>query len=368
MGFDWQAARRSVVSLGYDYAVRPALFRIGDGDPEVAHHTTLNALAQLANMPGANAVTSGIGTALGQPNDPVTLAGIRFPGKVGLAAGVDKDGVAVRAWGALGFGHVEVGTVTAQAQPGNPKPRMFRLRSSNAIINRMGFNNAGSAALAETLRAARAAGGVTIPVGVSLGKTKVTPVEEAVGDYLLSLERLDSLADYFAINVSSPNTPGLRSLQDAGPLLELLQALIGRERELAAARGALPTPVFVKIAPDLSDQALDEVLDVAHRAGVSGLIATNTTLARDGIIGPDLQLAHEAGGLSGAPLTRRARYVVGYLAARTQLPIIGVGGVMTADDGRALMDAGADLIQIYSGFIYHGPGLVAQLNEALKRA
>lgn len=366
MNFDLDAVRRAALTHGYEKAMRPALFRIGGGDAEAAHHATVKAMAQLGALPASGLVVDALGAALGAPNDPVTVAGIRFPGRVGLAAGVDKDGVAVTAWQGLGFGHVEVGTVTAHAQPGNPQPRLFRLKASEGVINRMGFNNAGSEALATTLRDARAGGNVKIPVGVSLGKTKTTPVEEAVGDYLTSLGRLSGLADYFAVNVSSPNTPGLRSLQDKAPLLELLQAITSREAGLAAERGARPTPVFVKIAPDLTEDALEDVLDVAHGAGVAGLIATNTTLTRDNIAQRDLALAHEAGGLSGAPLTRRAREVVAFLARRTQLPIIGVGGIMTADDGLALVDAGADLLQVYTGFIYRGPGLVRDLNEALR--
>ena len=366
MNFDLDAVRRAALSHGYERAMRPALFRIGGGDAEAAHHTTVAAMAKLGSIPASGLVVDAIGAALGAPNDPVTVAGIRFPGKVGLAAGVDKDGVAVTSWQALGFGHVEVGTVTAHAQPGNPTPRLFRLKTSEGIINRMGFNNNGSAALAETLRAARATGDLKIPVGVSLGKTKATPVDEAVKDYVTSLDRLSGLADYFAVNVSSPNTPGLRSLQDKAPLLELLQAITAGEAQLATERNARPTPVFVKIAPDLTEDALEDVLDVAHGAGVAGLIATNTTLTRDGIARHDLPLAAEAGGLSGAPLTRRAREVVSFLSRRSQLPVIGVGGIMNADDGRALIDAGAELLQVYSGFIYRGPGLVRDLNEALR--
>lgn len=367
MQVDWEKLRRGAIQHGYTKAMRPVLFRIGDGDAEAAHHATIETMAKLASTPGGSLVAGAMGAFLGQPNDPVTLAGLTFPGKVGLAAGVDKNGVAIRSWSALGFGHVEVGTVTAHPQPGNPQPRLFRLKASEGIINRMGFNNDGSAALAERLRIAKASGDVRIPIGVSLGKTKVTPMEEATNDYLTSLDRVDEHADYVAINVSSPNTPGLRTLQDKTPLLELLQTLTARTKANATASGRSATPVFVKIAPDLTDAALDDVLEVAHEAGVSGLIATNTTLSRDGIAMADLPLASEAGGLSGAPLTRRSRYVVGYLSARTNLPIIGVGGIMTADDGVAMMDAGADLLQVYSGFIYAGPGLIGDLNRALLR-
>lgn len=341
------------LDAGYRKALRPLLFRVGNGDAEAAHHATLRRMAWLGEHPGA---IRAVDLALPTPSNPVEVAGIRFPGRVGLAAGVDKDGLGVKAWEHFGFGHIELGTVTAQAQPGNPQPRLFRLRASDAIINRMGFNNNGAQALADRLEAA---GPVGIPVGVSIGKTKVTPVEDAIGDYLTSLTALDAHADYFAVNVSSPNTPGLRTLQDKEPLAELLASLVNATAERSR------TPIFVKIAPDLTDGAIDDVLEVAQRADASGVIATNTTLSRDGIAAADLPLAAEAGGLSGAPLTRRARYVVSRIAARSPLPVIGVGGVMTADDGRALIDAGASLVQVYSGFIYRGPALIADLNRAL---
>ncbi|WP_328823461.1 quinone-dependent dihydroorotate dehydrogenase [Metallococcus carri] len=351
--------RTSLTGLGYR-AVRPGLFRLGGGDAETAHHATLHRLAQVSSRPRAlRALRASLGR---MPGSAVTVAGIEFPNRVGLAAGVDKDGVAVRAWPAMGFGHVELGTVTAQAQPGNERPRLFRLQDSRAIINRMGFNNHGAPALATTLREA---GAVGIPVGVSIGKTKVTPVEDATEDYLTSLRALDGLADYVAVNVSSPNTPGLRSLQDKEPLALLLAEIVTAATELARARGAAPTPVFVKIAPDLTDGAIDDVLEVAQRADASGIIATNTTLSRDGLAAADLPLASETGGLSGAPLTRRSRYVVQRVAAATSLPVIGVGGVMTGADARALADAGASLVQIYTGFIYRGPALVREVAEAL---
>lgn len=341
------------LDAGYRNALRPLLFRVGGGDAEAAHHQTLRRMAWLGEHPRA---IHALDLSLPRPATPVEVAGVRFPGRVGLAAGVDKDGLGVKVWEHLGFGHIELGTVTAQGQPGNPRPRLFRLRGSNAIINRMGFNNDGAEALAGRLRSA---GPIGIPIGVSIGKTKVTPVEEAIGDYLTSLAALDACADYFAVNVSSPNTPGLRSLQDKEPLAELLASLVTATAQRSR------TPIFVKIAPDLTDGAIDDVLEVAQRADAGGIIATNTTLARDGLVDADLPLAAEAGGLSGAPLTRRARYVVERIAATSSLPVIGVGGVMTADDGRALIDAGASLVQVYSGFIYRGPALVAELNRAL---
>ncbi|RNI22174.1 quinone-dependent dihydroorotate dehydrogenase [Flexivirga caeni] len=347
------SVRVRALDAGYRNAVRPLLFRVGGGDAEAAHHRTLRQMQWIGEHPS---VIRALELGVPRPATPVELAGLHFPGRVGLAAGVDKDGVGVKTWEYLGFGHIELGTVTAHAQPGNPQPRLFRLRDSHAIINRMGFNNSGAQALAERLRAA---GPVGIPIGVSIGKTKVTPVEDAIEDYLASLAVLDGCADYFAVNVSSPNTPGLRSLQDKGPLAELLTHLVRAAGERSG------TPIFVKIAPDLTDGAIDDVLEVAQAAGASGVIATNTTLSRDGLAGTDLPLAAEAGGLSGAPLTRRARYVVTRIASTGGLPVIGVGGIMTADDGRALVDAGASLVQVYTGFIYRGPALVAELNRAL---
>jgi dihydroorotate dehydrogenase len=266
-------------------------------------------------------------------------------------------------WGSLGFGFAELGTVTAQAQPGNPQPRLWRLVQSRAVINRMGFNNHGAAALARTLAAAgvrRGNNALGIPVGVSIGKTKITPLEHAVEDYLTSFRLLAERADYVAVNVSSPNTPGLRSLQDKQSLTDLLTALTAEAIKIDKAD---PVPIFVKIAPDLTESALDEVLEVCDCTGVQGLIATNTTLSRDGIGPADLELAPEAGGLSGAPLTRRARQVVAHLAARTDLPIIGVGGIESAADARAMLDAGARLLQVLTGFIYHGPGLIDRINQ-----
>jgi len=303
------------------------------------------------------------------PPAPVTVAGIEFPAVTGLAAGMDKNGVAVRAWGALGFGHVELGTVTAEAQPGNGRPRLFRLPGSGALVNRMGFNNDGAQALADRLHLAGVRRGnraVGIPVGISLGKTKITPLAAATEDYLRSLRLLAGHADYVAVNVSSPNTAGLRSLQDGPALAELVGALVAEAVTLAG--GTPPVPIFVKVAPDLTDAALEDVLGVCAESGAAGLVATNTTLARDGLAARDQARAIEAGGLSGTPLTQRARAVVRFLAARTDLPIIGVGGIMTRDDGAAMLDAGARLLQIYTGFVYGGPGLVRALNQLARSA
>jgi dihydroorotate dehydrogenase len=326
------------VSL-FESTVRPVLFRLGGGDAETAHEFTLQRLAGLSGFSRAM-LRARYSTAA-----PVELFGVRFPNRIGLAAGMDKNGVALPAWPALGFGFVEVGTVTAQAQPGNDKPRLFRLRDSEAIINRMGFNNLGAAALASRLSSL---GPLDVPLGISLGKSKVTPLEDAVQDYLTSYELLHPYADYIAINVSSPNTPGLRTLQDRSAIAGLLGALVGK------------TPVLVKIAPDLAETAIAEVLEVCLHYGAAGVIATNTTLARDGLAPSDQPRAAEAGGLSGRPLTEMSRKVVHFVHTETggKLPIIGVGGVMSADDASRLFDAGASLVQLYSGFIYKGPALV----------
>ncbi|WP_238974196.1 quinone-dependent dihydroorotate dehydrogenase [Tessaracoccus sp. ZS01] len=338
---------------GY-HGLRAGLFRSAGGDPERVHEAMIDVLAK---VPGG---------ARGRVADPVTVAGIRFPNRVGLAAGLDKDGVAAQAWARFGFGFAELGTVTALAQPGNPKPRVFRAVRSEGIVNRMGFNNRGAAALATTLRAKGIARGncaVGIPLGISIGKSKVTALEDATADYLTSLRLLAPFADYVAVNVSSPNTPGLRSLQAAHQLAELLGALTDEAASLNRHR---PVPVFVKLAPDLEGADLAETLAVLNHSAVSGIIATNTTLSRHGLTPPDQHLAREAGGLSGRPLTARALAFVEHLAASTHLPLMGVGGIMSPADGSRMFDAGAALLQLYTGFIYEGPALVRGIQEYRK--
>ncbi|MFX0538226.1 quinone-dependent dihydroorotate dehydrogenase [Ornithinimicrobium sp. Y1847] len=341
---------RDVADTAYRGLVRPALFR---ADAESAHHGTVVAADLLGRTPVTRALAAVAGYAVGpgQPDPaPVELLGLSFRNRIGLAAGLDKDGRGIATWSALGLGHVELGTVTPRPQPGNQRPRVLRLPRSQAVINRMGFNNHGVHALAERLRHARQEGLVRMPVGVSIGKNKDTPVEEAAADYLACVAALEGLADYLAVNVSSPNTPDLRSLQDAGPLGELI-------REVVAA--AAPTPVLVKLAPDLTDPALDEALDVALEAGAAGIIAVNTTITRDNLAPQDRRRgAAEQGGLSGGPLTLRAREVVARVRARTEMPVIGVGGVLTGSDARALVEAGADLVQLYTGLVYAGPALI----------
>ena len=389
----------------YDW-VRPWLFRLGGGDAETAHEWVLRRLAQVSRHPAALRALARI-TAV--PSAPVEVFGLRFPNPVGLAAGMDKDGLALPAWPALGFGFVEVGTVTRHAQPGNERPRMFRLRASRAVINRMGFNNAGAAALARRLAALPP---LPVPLGISLGKSRVTPVERAVEDYLASFAQLAPYADYVAVNVSSPNTPGLRRLQDRGHLSELLGALRaearsvpGRARSVRAVSGesvsgepvsigSVPvrsgagrpgpgsarsagsstaveaertTPILVKIAPDLTDHAIGELLEVCAEHAVAGVIATNTTVARPGLAPADVALGQQAGGLSGAPLAPRAREVVAFVHRETggRLPIIGVGGILDAADAVRLVDAGASLVQLYTGFVYRGPRLIRDVVTAL---
>ncbi|TCO56692.1 dihydroorotate oxidase A [Actinocrispum wychmicini] len=337
--------------------IKRGLFRFGGGDAEVAHHWTTAILART-------------GPALAplrryfHVDAPTTVFGVRFPNPVGLAAGMDKDGTALAAWPALGFGHVEVGTVTALPQPGNPKPRLFRLVDSEAVINRMGFNNAGAEALARRLAGRKP----SVPLGISLGKSKIVPLTEAVDDYRASLRALYPHGDYFAINVSSPNTPGLRGLQDRKALAELVAELTLECAALAERDRSQPRPLLVKIAPDLTDEAIGEVLEVCEEHGISGLIATNTTLSRDGIAARDLRFADEAGGLSGRPLTKRAREVVEFVHKQTggRLPVIGVGGILDVDDAARMFDAGASLVQIYTGFIYRGPGLVRRISRYRK--
>lgn len=355
--------RGRLVATGYRRLARPVMFRWGAGDPETAHHRALSALGRLSGSPAATRVLARL---LGAPQAPRTVFGVRFPNPVGLAAGVDKDGAALRAWAALGFGFVEAGTVTARPQPGNDRPRLFRLPASEAIVNRMGFNNDGAAALADRVTSLGGRGALGVPLGISLGKSKVTPVVDAIGDYLTSLAAVHHVADYLAVNVSSPNTPGLRSLQDRGPLDELVGALTEQVQVLAAPHER-PLPVLVKIAPDLTEHAIAEVLQVCADHGAAGVIATNTTLGRTGTADADAVAALEQGGLSGRPLTQRAREVVRFVRRESALPIIGVGGILDPDDAVALVDAGADLVQLYTGFIYRGPALVRDSVRAIAR-
>jgi dihydroorotate dehydrogenase len=337
---------------------RPFLFGL---DAERAHELTLDAIARLQGTPLQHLWC--------QPrvDDPVTLAGLRFPNRIGLAAGLDKNGRCIDGLGAMGFGFVEVGTVTPLPQPGNPKPRLFRLTAAHALINRLGFNNDGLQAFIANVRRARrfrAGGGV---LGLNIGKNAATPIERALDDYLIGLDGVYPHADYVTVNISSPNTKDLRSLQNDSALDALLSALAQR-RDALARQHKRSVPMFVKIAPDLDDAQIRLIAAALKRHGVDGAIATNTTVARDAVRG--LPHADEAGGLSGAPMFAASNRVIVALRAAlgAQMPIIGVGGVLSGDDARAKRAAGADLVQIYTGLIYKGPALVAECAAALKRA
>jgi dihydroorotate dehydrogenase len=350
----------------YQYLLRPILFRLGRGDAEAAHEATLRLLAAVSRSRAATRLLTAI---WGRPDPALArvVFGVRFPTPLGLAAGMDKDGVALPAWEALGFGFVEAGTVTRHAQPGNPTPRLFRLPADHALINRMGFNNAGAQALACRLEALRLR--LSIPIGVSIGKSKATPLEQAEDDYCASLTAVFSYAAYVAVNISSPNTPGLRALQDRDALDRLLAALQETNRRLALEQDTHPRPLLVKFAPDLSEPAVADALAVCTARGVAGVIAVNTTLQRDGLAPSSAARAQEAGGLSGKPLAERAAAMVRLIARETggRLPIIGVGGISGPADAIRMLDAGAALLQIYTGLVYEGPMLVKRINQALLR-
>ena len=341
--------------LPYSLA-RPFLFGL---DPEHAHELTLGALARLQNTPLQCLWASP------RVDDPLTLAGLRFPNRIGLAAGLDKNGRCIDGLVAMGFGFIEVGTVTPLAQPGNPRPRMFRLPEAKALINRLGFNNDGLAAFVSNVKRARFRGHGGI-LGLNIGKNAATPIERAVDDYLLCLDGVYPHADYVTVNISSPNTQGLRDLQSDTALDALLGAVQERKAALAAQHGR-HVPVFVKIAPDLDAQQVDAIAATLRRHSLDGVIATNTTIARDAVAG--LAHAGEAGGLSGAPVFEASNRVISQLrtALGKDFPIIGVGGVMSAADAVAKVAAGADLVQIYTGFIYQGPDLIHAAARALSQ-
>ncbi|NTW03964.1 MAG: quinone-dependent dihydroorotate dehydrogenase [Oscillochloris sp.] len=345
----------------YKTILRPILFRAAGGNAEAVHEFTLAMLSALSRPRSIDTLIRRL-WAVDRPGHACTLFGVRFPNALGLAAGMDKNGVAIPAWAAMGFGYVEAGTVTWHAQPGNPRPRIFRLPQHDALINRMGFNNDGAMALATRLNQL---GMPPIPVGVSLGKSRVTTLEHATEDYCASFRALHDYGSYFALNVSSPNTPGLRTLQDRAQLGGLLAALQEINQRISQARHATPKPLLVKIAPDLSDTAIGELLEVCAEHHVSGLIATNTTIGRDGV--ERHPRASEAGGLSGRPLAARALEVVRFIRreAGPGLPIIGVGGIFCPDDALRMREAGADLLQIYTSLIYEGPAVVRRIVRAL---
>jgi dihydroorotate dehydrogenase len=361
------------MSWPYRTLLRPILF---SHDPEQVHDWTVAMLAWAARR---ELFCEAIASFFASPPLPVESLGLHFPNPVGLAAGMDKLGAATPIWPALGFGFSELGAVTWQGQPGNPRPRIFRVIPEEAIINRMGFNNAGAGALAQRLAEWRAAKRwPPHPVGINLGKSRVTPLQEAAADYAASFRALWAQADFFVVNVSSPNTPNLRQLQDKAALDEILTALQEVNRTCAGlSAGATapaqthgPKPVLVKVAPDLSFEALDEMLELVEPRQIAGLVATNTTISRPETGNPYLQrLYSESGGLSGRPLRARSTEVVRHLYRQTRgaLPIIGVGGVFNTDDAWEKITAGATLIQIYTGLVFEGPGLAAQIVQGLRQ-
>ena len=335
---------------------RPFLFGL---DAERAHELTLDAIAKLQGTPLQCLWWQR------RIDDPVQLAGLTFPNRIGLAAGLDKNGRCIDGFGAMGFGFVEVGTVTPMAQPGNPKPRLFRLPQAHALINRLGFNNDGLDSFVDHVgrsRSFRAHGGV---LGLNIGKNAATPIARAVDDYLLALEGVFRHADYVTVNISSPNTKDLRSLQGDAALDSLLSALVARREALARAQRRR-VPLMLKVAPDLDDAQLRLIAITVKRHGIDGVIATNTTVARDAVQGSPH--ADEAGGLSGAPLFEPSNRAIRALRAElgSAVPIIGVGGVLSGADACAKLDAGADLVQVYTGLIYKGPTLVSQCARAMR--
>ncbi len=357
----------------YRNSVLPLLFQNFKADPEAIHQRTLHTLAWIAQPPTTAPYWTQPARRFAQAwcENSCQLISQRlsqslwqqtFTNPLGLAAGFDKDGVAAECWPLMGFGFAELGTVTCHSQPGNPKPRLFRLPQDQAALNRMGFNNRGSAALAQRLADMPLA--ANFPRGINLGKSKVTPLENAAKDYLQSFQRLQRLGSYFVVNVSSPNTPGLRSLQARAqlePILATLQTANEQQK-----------PLLIKIAPDLAWEDIDDILELAQQHHLAGIIATNTTIAKDHLITKRLDatgtlVTEEAGGISGAPVRQRATEVIRYIYKKTngQLPIIGVGGIFTADDAWEKITAGASLLQVYTGWIYEGPWMVKNVLKGL---
>ena len=330
--------------------VRPLLFSL---DAEKAHEWTLQALA---TAPAVSGTLAKLGQTKANLENRGTLFGLPITSPVGLAAGLDKNGIAIPFWPSLGFGFIEVGTVTAIPQPGNPKPRLFRLKKEEALINRMGFNNHGSEALAKHMRELHNQGRwPTVPVGANIGKSKVTPLDKAPDDYALSVRRLQGLADYFTVNVSSPNTPGLRSLQEPDALKAILDVC------LEEAKG---TPVAVKLAPDLEPEMVVQIVDLICAAGISGIIATNTTVRRD-LLNTD---PNEGGGLSGRPIWPHSKNIVRQVLnqAAARIPVIGCGGVDSSERAQELLDEGCSAVQLYTALVFKGPKLPSQINRALQ--
>lgn len=357
--------------------LRPLLFSLS---PERAHRITFSLLEIAKHIPGALLL---VGGKKPPASAAVHLMGLRFPGPVGLAAGMDKDAKHVDALGRIGFGFVEIGTLTPVAQAGNDRPRLFRLKADRALINRMGFNNGGVRTAVERLRDRKPG----IIVGGNIGKNKATPNERAVEDYITCFEALFPVVDYFVVNVSSPNTPGLRELQDKEPLLRLLSALrarsqvmsdewrvvsaeLGQHSPLTTSNSPRSKPILLKIAPDLTDAQLDDVCAVVKESRIQGVVATNTTISREGLSTPKAEVdAMGAGGVSGVPVRKRSTEVVRYLRQRLPKPLVimGVGGIDSAEAALEKLEAGADLVQVYTGLVYEGPALLARINETYVR-
>jgi dihydroorotate dehydrogenase len=338
----------------YKQIIRPILFKL---PAEKAHHFTFSLVKGLHKIPGVGALNRALYQHKGAK---LKLWNLEFPNRIGLAAGFDKDGKLFDELANYGFGFIELGTVTPRPQPGNPQPRLFRLPEDQALINRMGFNNEGVDALVERLKKRR---NKQIILGGNIGKNKDTPNDEALEDYLICFEKLYNWVDYFVVNVSSPNTPNLRDLQEKGPLLKILSRLQQENKKKEKAK-----PILLKIAPDLSEGQLDDIVDIVIESGIAGIIATNTTIDRSG-----LKTAQEtistigAGGLSGRPVRYRSTEVIQYLSAKAsgRFPIVAVGGIFTAADAREKLAAGASLVQVYTGFIYEGPAMVKRMLSAL---
>jgi dihydroorotate dehydrogenase len=330
----------------YERLLKPILFSM---DPEQVHEMAISSLRILSQLPW-------LLNFLSAPRDERLkreLFGLSFPNPIGLAAGFDKNGMALPAWEGLGFGFIEIGTITAQGQPGNPRPRIFRIPENEALINRLGFNNEGVEKIATRLeQLRRSSQWPRIPVGINIGKSKVVALEEAAADYLLSFQRLRELGDYFVLNVSSPNTPDLRKLQEKAPIGGLFRAI---QRENPG------KPLLVKIAPDLTVEQLDHILELATENRLAGIVATNTTTNQDMVS----ERRRQPGGLSGNPLRARALELLRHIKKNSTLPVISVGGIMTQEDAKERFDAGAGLVQIYTGFVYRGPGLIRNIADSL---
>ena len=343
--------------MGLYNVVRNLLFLV---EPEKVHYLTVDMIKLCLRIPVASGIIKS--DVKGEEKLARTVAGLRFPNPVGMAAGFDKNALFFETMGELGFGFVEVGTVTPLAQDGNPKPRLFRLPKDKALINRMGFNNYGVDAMVEQLKKRK---NKKLIIGGNIGKNKITPNKDAAKDYFICFEKLHPYVDYFVVNVSWANTPGLRALQDKDSLLEILGGI--QQRNMAT---STPKPVFLKIAPDLTNEQLDEIIEIVESVGIEGIIATNTTISREGLITPKEEVEKiGAGGLSGLPLEKRGMEVLRYLRAHCKpgLFIMSSGGIMTEQEAIARLDAGADLVQLYTGFIYEGPWLIARIKKLLLR-